>query len=79
MAVVYNVGFLNSRNFRLTGFNGRDVSLCHISSKSVNPLQRYCDLLFFLNMVDAILDFFGTYLDHPWRVLGGLYNLQYLL
>jgi len=25
-------------------------------------------------MVDAILDFLGTYLDHPWRVLGGLYN-----
>jgi len=25
-------------------------------------------------VVAAILDFFGAYLDHPWKVSGGLYH-----
>ena len=105
--------------YSLLGFRARDASLCKISSKSVNPLQRYRNFFrwrpspywifkvhFFLPLrfrkanvlqytrlwqnrsngfwdiaifrfsrwrLSAILNLFGAYLDHPRRVLGGLY------
>jgi len=39
-----------------------------------NPLQRYCYFSIFKMVAAAILDLFGAYLDHPQRVLSGLYQ-----
>jgi len=41
-------------------------------SKSVNPLERYCNFSIFQE--GSLLDLFVAYLDHPRRVLGGLYH-----
>ena len=37
---------MNIKFHWLTGSGGTDASLCQISSKSVHPLQSYCDLFF---------------------------------
>ena len=69
------LGFSNSQT--LIGWRdseGRYASLCQISSKLVNLLWRYCHFRIFNMAAIRHLGFVWVILDHPHRVLGGLYH-----
>jgi len=57
------------------GQEERDASSWQVSWILVHSLQRCCDFSIFSRWrQSAILDLFGTYLEHPIRVLGDLYH-----
>jgi len=71
-----HLGVLKIRNFSgLSPVRGQFASSCKISSKSVNRLRRYGDLMGFSKWrPSAILDLSGAHWDDPRRLLVGLYR-----